>query len=259
MNYHRNKKSITPRAIGIIVFLLVLGMFVFTPVPRLLFDMFEGVIVGQAEIAEENAGVFTSIFRADQVMEELQDLRAENESLRTQLLFIADGFSVLPQVEEAASDFSLEFERNPQILRIALRPPASGFDTLVLERRANTVVEVGDRVVAESNVLLGRVTHVFDETIHVQLFSHVGQEIQGLLLPQVLEVTVAGNGNANFRIEAPRDIEIEAGDRIYYAQNQDYPLGIVGKVFFDSRDPYKTVLAGIPVNIQHVRYVRIIR
>lgn len=255
MNYHRNKNPKTAKVIALIVFFCLILLFVFTPIVRWSFDGLEGVFLGASRNNEDTIGIISSIFKSNKQLKELKDLRAENESLRAKLVILLDREDV--EIEE--KNYADLYKSDSQILRVSMRPPASGFDILILEKKPETFVNIGDLVITDGNIILGKVENVFDRTVRVKLFTYIEEETLGLFIPQEIEQKLIGNGNNNFKIQIPREIEINEGDRIYYASGQDYLIGIVRKIIFDARDPYKTVLAAIPINIQHLRYVEIIR
>jgi hypothetical protein len=70
---------------------------------------------------------------------------------------------------------------------------------------------------------------------------------------------VEGKGSGNFELHIPRDLEVRDGDVMTLPGFSDFVLGLLKTVQFDERDPYQTVLARTPVNLQELKFVRIVK
>jgi cell shape-determining protein MreC len=171
---------------------------------------------------------------------QLQVLQNENDALRTELSYQKDPSQVI-----TAS--------------VIAKPSQSLYNSLIIDRGSSDGIVVGQLVTAQGSVGLGTIVSVSSHTATVQLFS--GPQFSGNVVLQSQNITVPaiGKGGGNFEIDIPRTITVTTGDILVFPSNPDIAVGTVASVIFDPRDPFQTVLARVPVNIQELRFVEVVK
>jgi cell shape-determining protein MreC len=170
---------------------------------------------------------------------DLKRLQDENQTLRALLN--------APSVDE----------RVVATARILSAPSQSFYDGLVIEVERDTV-KVGDIVTAYGTVVLGEVVEVFAKTAKVVLYASSGYENNVLVPAYDVNVIATGHGAGNFRLEMPRDTEIREGSQVLDQATQKI-IATIQASMYDPREPFQTVLARSPVNIQHLSWVQLLR
>lgn len=184
----------------------------------------------QAEIAAQSASMLT-----------LDTLRSENEELKALL-----GRSEARGAGQA------------DLLAVVLqRPPASPYDTLVLDVGANDGVQVGDRVYASGDVLVGEVVEAYARESKASLFSSPGRSTPVLLGPTHIAAQAVGRGGGNFVAKVPAEVGVQEGDTIVSQQLRSHTFGVIERIEVDSTDSIQTVLFKAPVNISELRFVTV--
>lgn len=191
-------------------------------------------------IARENESLRTQIAEWESREAHVRVLEDENESLRTLLSYHTD-------------------KPNPQVARVVGKPSENLYNRIILDQGSDAGIAVGDHVGIYDTMLLGTVISVSPRTAVVDLYSSPSAVLNGVLLRESITIPVRGNGGGNFEIEMPRDIKVEDGDIVTLAERPDMVIAIVKSVVFDPRDPFQTVLARTPVNIQELKYVEIMK
>jgi cell shape-determining protein MreC len=171
---------------------------------------------------------------------ELQMIRNENTKLRAELSYAQ----------------SLKNFIGAQILA---KPSQSLFNSLVIDQGKDAGIQVGQLVVTQGTIGLGKVVSVTSKTATVELFS--GPQFSGDLVMKNQNITVPaiGKGSGNFEIHIPREIKVIDGDILAFPESPDLAIGVVKTIIFDPRDPFQTVLARTPVNVQELRFVEVIQ
>ncbi|MCA9352618.1 hypothetical protein KC901_00360 [Patescibacteria group bacterium] len=234
--------------------LLVLAFF--TPIYRWVFDIVEKPLERtwqhQGEIFIGGENFFETWYGKQKILEENRNLksevtRLEIDNLRTRYLS-----EQLEETYRITSDD--DFLVPAQVLKHGV---LGAGDTLIVNQGTNQGITVGSQVVVYDNVLIGFVDDVYDTTSRVVLYSQSNHTIEGVLFPHNVQLTAEGYGHGGFFIEAPREIEVEAGDVFYSLAHPGRIIAIVREVVFDPRDPFKKVYLSYPVNMNEVQVVGI--
>ncbi len=171
---------------------------------------------------------------------ELGMLRDENDALRKELSY--------PRASHASITAS-----------IIAKPSLSLYNSLIIDRGTIDGVSEGDLVTAQGTIALGTIAKVSDHSATVQLFS--GPQFADDLILKGPNITVpaTGKGGGNFEIHIPREVEVADGELLAIPTHPDLAVGVVKSIEFDARDPFQTVLARVPVNVQELRFVEVIK
>jgi len=238
------------------VAIVFLALFIFTPLPRFLFDIVEKPL----EIAwqesqknkEEVTGLLNQFYAKSKLLQEQEVLQRTIDTLKVDMLRTEYLQSVLTSYQTIR-------EEMPEALvaDVVLKTPLSPADTLMLNKGSQDTVAVGDTVITENNVLLGTISYVYDSTSYVYLATKDKQQSQAVLYPHGESITLIGHGNS-YRAEIGRDVDVAVGDIAYSQFTPGRIMAVVQKVIFDPRDPFKQVYLSLPVNIRSVQSVGII-
>jgi len=142
--------------------------------------------------------------------------------------------------------------------RILKRPPASTYDTLVIDAGTSDNITVGQKVIAFGTVYLGNIVEVFNNTAVVRLVTtqDVIRDVRSVRNGVVLEAK--GHNGSHVVIEMPRDIDVVEDDQFKDVLSNKLSL-VVYKITFDDREPFKTVYARSPINMRYLDWVQVIR
>lgn len=146
------------------------------------------------------------------------------------------------------------------VARVVAKPNRSLFNTLVINRGIDDGIALGDLVITDQVIVLGNISSVTRSTATVTLFSGPQfsdnvflQNQQGIMVP------AKGKGSSNFEIHIPREIAVQEGDLLVLPENPLLVLGVVKSIKFDPRDPFQTILARVPVNVQSIGFVEVVK
>lgn len=191
-------------------------------------------------------------------------LLVENESLRAQITERESREAYVRVIEDENESLreilSYHAEKpEPHIAGVIGKPSENLYNRLLLDRGTNAGIFEGNHVGLQGTILLGTIVSVSANSAIVELYSSPSTSVNGMLRTQGIPIPVRGNGGGNFEIEVPRDITVADGDVITLADRPDMVIAVVKSVVFDPRDPFQTVLARTPVNVQELKYVEVIQ
>ncbi len=142
------------------------------------------------------------------------------------------------------------------ILAHVMTPPnRSIYDTMLVDAGALEHVQVGQTVYGLGDVALGKVATVYDHTSVVSLFSTSGVQTPGSVVGSGISLTLSGRGAGEYEVRMPRDIHFAKGDVIAAQSANTKILAVVESVQADSRDPFTTIRAKAPLNLQALPWV----
>lgn len=171
---------------------------------------------------------------------QLQVLQTENDALRTEL----------------------SYQKNPKSVitaQVLAKPSQSLYNSLIIDRGTADGILVGQLVTAQGFVGLGTVVTVSYHTATVQLFSGP-QFSQNLVLQgQNITLPAVGKGGGTFQIDIPHTTPVIVGDTLVFPNDPSVAVATVASIIFDPRDPFQTVIARVPVNIQQLDYVEVVK
>lgn len=141
---------------------------------------------------------------------------------------------------------------------ILAKPNASPYDTIILDIGQTEAVMPGAVVYAHGSTPIGMIDEVFGVTSQAKLFS-TPKETTKVILKGGVYIDVVGKGGGSFEATLPRDIQIAEGDSMSLPNLAPQVLAVVKAVISDPRDPFQTILAQSPVNIQELKFVTVAR
>ncbi len=137
------------------------------------------------------------------------------------------------------------------------KPPATLYDTLILDAGEHEGVSVGDEIFA-SGVLLGRIIEVYPAGSKALLYSSAGEKIGVAIGVAGIRKDAFGRGNGNFAVEVPKGASVFGGDVVVRPALSSTLVGVVGTVESREADFMKIVLFRSPINIAELSFVEII-
>lgn len=154
------------------------------------------------------------------------------------------------------------FEGQVLLAGVLMAPPASAYDTLVIDAGTAQGVAVGQNVSAGGSTIIGTVTDVSTDTARVTLLSAPGTSYDALVISKgsgsTLPISIAGQGGGSFSGQLPAGSAVAPGDSVVFA-------GVVGQfvaevVAVDQRagESFVTLYMHMPVNIFDLRFVQVI-
>ncbi len=188
---------------------------------------------------------------------ENKNLRKENDKLKTLLL-------VKNNVEADKAQLRAILGRNqtktkPIVAQVIFLPNFVPYNNLLLDigrTNVNRSLKVGDLVVVNGAVLVGRLAEVDTTYSKVRLIS-TETNLPVVIGNKNIPATAVGSGVGNFTITLPKDTPIIIGDRVTAPLLNNYLIGSVGHIEKLTSRPTQTILVRTPVNLWQLRWLEI--
>jgi cell shape-determining protein MreC len=197
------------------------------------------------------------------VFHEKKQIQEENAGLREKIMQLESEISLIQiqgkENELLKNAFSAWERENFMLSYIVSRPPQTPYDMFIIDAGSENGVKEGMQVSGFGRVLLGYVADVFPKMSKVKLISSLGEETNVLLEFSGISAIAAGRGGENFEIMLPRAVKVEIGEKILALGRQLMLVGIVEKIEHQSADPFQKILFRLPVNIQYLNQVFLLK
>ncbi len=164
-------------------------------------------------------------------------------------------------------DLKARLQRDGSVTRILgavlLRPPATPYDTLVIDVGAAEGVATGDVVSAGGTAVIGIIGEVYTHAARVTLYSAPGEKYDALLRSSTLfgkggvPLALEGQGGGSLRTQVPAGTIVAVGDG---ALLPGIAGGLVARVSHIERgegESFITLYFSLPVNIFTLRFVEV--
>lgn len=263
MNFHPQNRLGKRRTIKKIVFVLLLIFLLFivntfftNPFSKLA-NWIASPIWGVKQVSFNGADNFASFLRSK------KSLREENKALREQLieaeyLFISNSAFKLEN-NSLKELLNRELDVDAVLATVLSRPNSSPYDTLVIDIGYSEGVQIGDSVLAYGDFVIGRVSNVYSHSAQVTLFSSPGEKTTVIIGIEDIPAIAEGVGASNFSIKIPRDTTVNQDDIIVLPNINIQVFGVVEHIITSPADSFKTILFKNPVNINHLKWVEVLR
>jgi len=196
------------------------------------------------------------------ILKDRKNLEQENISLRQRIaeLEMEESFSKAISEENKKLKSALLLGNGHIFMAagILLRPGYGIYNGLLIDAGSSGGVKEGMVVTAFGNVLIGYVSDVTPNLSRIKLVSFPGEETNVFLGNRVSAIAV-GDGSENMKIELPYDIDVNLGDTVVSLGSGSLFLGIVEKIFKEPANSFQEITFRLPVNIQELRYVYLIK
>lgn len=236
--------------------ILVLAIFTLCAV---FFSFFGGSLIQLASpVWRADTALHRGLRNAHLSLRSKDSLLLENEMLKERLAAADELVLSLRAIAVSRDELLMTYGRSAQAgtpAGVLVRPPKTPYDILIVDAGENAGAALGDRVSLPGGSLIGSVTDIFSRTARVKLFSTSGEKTPATLERGSVPVELLGRGGGNFTFTVPRDVSVQAGDRVISAQLATSLLAVVGEVEVTATDAFKTVYAISPANPASIRYV----
>jgi len=254
--HQKDKRKISiPFIISTIFFVIVAGLYFLTPVffPSLLYS-FAAPVWSVRSFVVENVAESAAYLKSKRSLEE------ENNRLETQNEIIKQSAIALEVLRkeniELRSVINREGVRPKTLGKITSRPPASPFDTVIIDVGTSSGVKEGDIAVVSGSMALGEVARVFENGSLIRLYSTPDTTVEVQVVRSGTNVQAIGKGGGNFELVVPKETDVIEGDLVSLGSTL-FIAGEVDKVLSAESGSFKTALFRLPVNIRNVSWVEI--
>lgn len=199
-----------------------------------------GVLTPKKIILAQNVNLKNEIESYKAQLFELQLLRDENMQLRTEVSYIQDPSSII-------------------FARVLAKPSRSLYNSIIIDQGSKDGIMLGQMVVTRGVLGLGSISSVSENTATVELFSGPQFSSNLVMKNQNITVPAKGRGGGNFEIHIPREIVVTDGDILALPEDPNIAVGVVKSITFDPRDPFQTILARTPINLQELNFVEVVK
>ncbi len=190
---------------------------------------------------------------------------SDNQRLRAELAaanaLVADRNALYQENLELKVRLGRDAARSVILAGVLQRPPATPYDTLMVDAGAAEGVRAGDFVSAGGTARIGTVAEVYAHTSRVILFSAPGQTYDVLLhlssTTQTVPVSMQGQGSGSFIGQVPAGTPVRVGDSLVFPGIASALAGSVSSVNFDPKQSFATLYARLPVDLLSLRFVEI--
>lgn len=174
----------------------------------------------------------------------------------------ADRDALARENEELKRRLGRELEVPRVLAGVILRPPATPYDTMVIDAGFQEGISRGDAVSAGGTVVIGTVTELYASAARVTLFSSPGEKYDALLQLQgggSLPVAIEGQGGGSLRAQVPAGVSVVPGD---FAVLPGIWGGLTARVTHvegAESESFSAVYFSLPVNPSSVRFVEVLQ
>lgn len=198
-----------------------------------------------AELARSKKSLVSELNALNDEVARLQTVDAENRFLKNENAELQTLLGSTPVVRQGI------------LARVLVRPPQTWYDSLIIDQGSDAGIAVGNHAYGYGIVPLGMVIAVTDTTATVELYSASSRATDAIVVPGNIPVSVSGTGNSSFQFKVHRDLAIDENSTVITPEGE--LLATVKSIEFDTRDPFKSVRAVSGANLQHLRFVTIVK
>ncbi len=190
-----------------------------------------------------------------------QALIDDNHDLRLQVQKLNQKLVTFDTLKNENDDLkgiaSTTLDKNKILAAVLAKPNVSPYDTILIDAGKNVGVEVGDYVVAEGSIVLGRVSDVYGPFSKAVLLSSPGTETSVAIGKEKIQTVAYGAGGGGFYIKLPREFEVHDGDAIVVPELGNRAIGSAVVVPSDLSSSFIRVTFTLPVNLFTLRWVTV--
>lgn len=224
----------------------------------LVFTFFGGTFTtfssGTVKVVD-SVGSLTAALFADK-----QELQDENAQLRRMLeretVDLLQQQILVDRNNQLLQELGRPDEPTRVLAGVVKKPPFSPYDIYTIDAGRTSGVNLGDIALYSNFVTLGHITRVTESAAKVDLFSAPGKET--FMNLNGAGFLVLGKGGGTLEVDAPRDFEVDLGDKVVLPSYELYVAGAVVDIVQKPQDSFKKIIIKTPVNIELVEVVSIV-
>jgi len=258
-NRKKNKDWLKPFSLLLVVLILLIfgNFFIKALFPSVI--LIAKPVSCISEVASESWFNFFQFFRSRRsLVEEKESLKKENADLKLALVIRRELEKENNELKRLLGLVS-NSKKRPFVAKVILMPNLVSRGTIILDIGSYNLgnkIKIGDLVVYDDKVLLGKIVEVKERQAKVRLIS-AGDTIPVLIGNKKIPAEVKGLGSGNFLITLPKAVKVYKGDSIVVPEYGGYLLGLVDVIEKTTADPFQTILFNSPVNIFQIKWVEI--
>lgn len=206
----------------------------------LMANQVSGLGQSRQNLLNENKNLQVEVRRLKNLLLSKNSVEADNLKLR----------EVLGRAEKKVA---------PLVAQVIFLPNFVPYNNLLLDLgRENSTrpLAVGDLVVADGAVLVGKISSIDDEYSKVKLLS-AETNLAVTIGPKNIPGVAIGSGAGNFTINLPKDTPISIGDRVTTPLFKNYLIGLVGHIEKVASRPTQTILVRTSANLFQLKWLEI--
>ncbi len=145
---------------------------------------------------------------------------------------------------------------------VLMRPPATPYDTLMLDAGSEQGVAVGDLVLGGGESAIGTIAQVYPTTARAELFSSPGQNLTALLTSgdgAATPIDIVGQGSGSMTATVPAGTGALVGETIVFPGVNGNLAAKVSAVTAKEGDSFETIYLKLPTNPFALRFVEILK
>jgi len=185
---------------------------------------------------------------------------SDNQRLRAELAsttaLVADRNALYQENLELKARLSRDASIQTILAGVLMRPPATPYDTLMVDAGSAEGVAQNMLVSAGGTTLIGSVDAVYAHTSRVILFSAPGQTYQVLLQGSV-PVEMQGQGAGSLVGQVPAGTPVAVGDALLFPGIASGFAGSVSSIQASAGASFETLYARLPVDPLSLQFVEI--
>lgn len=251
--------------LGIFVVILLIGYFFRNGVTNLFHKTLFPV---NKAVETTTTPVFGTIdyFASKKTLTERNEfLENENRNLKIDLMTVA---SLREENQELKDILDVrDGLNNPRVTsEVILTPPFSPFDTFVIRIFNNheiaddsgeisQKISIGDSVFIK-NILVGEIVEVYDTTAVAKLYSSFEQSLPVKINREII-AEAEGMGGLTFKIELPKDLEIENGSPVFSMKYPDSIVGFISNIETSENSSFQSLYFQYPFTFGEFNYVEV--
>jgi len=154
--------------------------------------------------------------------------------------------------------------RSEVLAGVIMRPPATPYDTLLIDAGKNQGVAVGALVYGGGTLVIGQVSEVFDTEARVTLLSAPGRDYDAEIAPtatpgSIIALPLVGQGGGSLMGQVPAGSTVKVGDSILVPGVEGSYVGSISHIDQESGASFESIYAQLPVDPFALRYVEVLK
>lgn len=188
-------------------------------------------------------------------------LNEENKRLREEIIMLKSRVKTAGMLEKELSGLEKDlgrikfYEENPILGKVIFRY----FDGLIIDVGEESGAKQGMKVIAYGNILIGRISEVYQNYSKIKLISENDHEENVFLGISGISAIARGQGNYEFLIELPSSIETALGESVYTLSPRPYLIGILEKIEKSESESLQKLHFIYPFNFSELRSVFLVK
>lgn len=245
ISHKRRNKGRGLRTLLLIVLCIVLAAILLVwrgPLTGLFWLIFEPMFNAAQQVVSrgELDRLRNELNAAQALLADRELLARENSELKVRLGRVPEGVTTL-------------------LAAVLVRPPATPYDTLMLDVGLNHGVAQGDIVFAGGELAIGKITDVYRGTSRATLYSAPLQAHDVLVstLGGTVPIVAEGQGSGSFIGKLPQGTSVAVGDTAFFPDLNPVLAARVSALEVAPGESFQTVYMQLPINPFLLHYVEV--